>query len=153
MKYYYNVIVNQLLLNDDYQADYTNALTLYSRALDVQGKFYYKKIPCIVSYDKDTKETYCYLNGTRVPVLIYDDTKESYPEYINKVIDLMPNIESTKFIYTVNKSSLNSKNYASLKDIDSKITLINSEYPYDILNLTIAKYAREGQKLNKKRSR
>ena len=62
----------------------------------------------------------------------------------------MPNIESTKFIYTVNKSSLNSKNYASLKDIDSKITLINSEYPYDILNLTIARYVK---KLNKKRSR
>ena len=150
MKYYYNVIVNQLLLNDDYQADYTNALTLYSRALDILVTFYYKKIPCIVSYDKDTNETYCYLNGTRVPVLIYDDTKESYPEYINKVIDLMPNIESTKFIYTVNKSCLNSKNYASLKDIDSKITLINSEYPYDSLNLTIARYVR---KLYKKRSR
>ena len=86
MKYYYNVIVNQLLLKDDYQADYTNALTLYSRALDILATFYYKKIPCIVSYDKDTNETYCYLNGTRVPVLIYDDTKESYPEYINKVI-------------------------------------------------------------------
>lgn len=62
----------------------------------------------------------------------------------------MPNIESTKFIYTVNKSCLNSKNYASLKDIDSKITLINSEYPYDSLNLTIARYVR---KLYKKRSR
>ena len=29
------------------------------------------------------------------------------------------------------------------KNIDSKITLINSEYPYDILNLTIARYVKK----------
>ena len=44
MKYYYNATINQLLLIDDYQADYTNAINLYSRALDILTTFFYKKI-------------------------------------------------------------------------------------------------------------